>query len=132
MHEQKTMSNVISCRIVSNEIIIVVSRALLVIKPGRGNTRRTGFCIGLAIACCVALAHGTTTQAGAPSPAKPQTAGCNFIVNSAGDDTTSNSTLTLREALLLVAGGTDATGLNRPLSSLAVALLRSITTFTVA
>ena len=90
----------------NNWLSSIARRVRSNVNPARPST---GFCIGFALACGLALASGTLVRAEAPAPVKPVSAGCNFTVNSNADDHISDSNLTLREALLLVKGGTGAT-----------------------
>jgi hypothetical protein len=72
---------------------------------------------GIAAAIILTFCGFTTAYASAPAPNAPQVAGGQFTVNTTNDNTTFDSYLTLREAILLVNGGTGAGGLNRALST---------------
>ena len=85
------------------------------------NRRMALFCFALAGAFLIALLIASTVLAEAPDasmgPKQPQVTGGQFTVNTINDDTISDAYLTLREAILLVNGGTGASGLNRPLNA---------------
>ena len=74
--------------------------------------------IGLQLLSALLLAFASLGVSGPQPPAAqaaPQSGGT-FTVTSAADDATSDASLSLREALLVVRGGTGPAGLNRPVS----------------
>jgi hypothetical protein len=96
---------------------------------GTGNWHTTltgGYTVGgVAVQACVApcaFGSGITPTHSDTSEIGPAIAGW-FIVSSAGDDTNSDGSLTLREALLVAKGGTGPAGLGRATSAGEQALL---------